>query len=156
MSRPIVHKDAHIWTGAQIGGCMFLLAVILYHCTTCQSDLISSCGVNRQFFFMPIKILSSVHILKCTGASHLDIIECAMSYCASTVFMCTDLFPQRVCYLHSFSTAEMNRNICFSMHWTSLRDVVINVPHLAQALPHSLDMFFERCNHIIQIHVFIY
>lgn len=37
----------------------------------------------------------------------------------------------------------MNRNICFSMHWYSLRDAVINVSHLAQAHLHSLDMFLR-------------
>lgn len=37
MSPPIIHKDA------QRGGCIFFLAVVLRHYTTCHSILISTC-----------------------------------------------------------------------------------------------------------------
>lgn len=102
-------------------------------------------------------ILYSTYTLKCRGESHLDITECAGTYCASSVFICILIHFHNVClsYIY-FLLLSMNRNICFSMHRKSLRAVVIKASHLAQAHLHSVDTLFERHNHIIQIHVFVY
>lgn len=146
MSRAIIHKDAHIPKDAQIGGFIFFLPI-----PTSRPGWTKPTVLHAKYCTV------HTYTLKCTGVSHLDITESTGSYCASTVFICVLIYFQNVCliYIH-FPSLSMNRNICFSMHWNSLRDVVINVSHLAQAHLHSLDMLLERCNHIIQIHVFVY
>lgn len=88
MSQAIIHKDA------QIGGCIFLPVVnaMASYTTAPHATQISfpHVGVNKLVFFMYTKILYSIYIyseLKCTGASHPGITECAVTYYASLVFV---------------------------------------------------------------------
>lgn len=98
-------------------------------------------------YYNPVKYYTGIsyytYTLKSTDVAHLGISDCAGSYCASIMLICVLIHFHNMCliFIH-FLPLSVNRNICFSMHWHSLGDAVINVFHLAPARLHSLDMFF--------------
>lgn len=122
------------------------------HCTLCTPCFeFSRAEIEEQTINK-----NSLHILKYASGSDLDVFDNVARYCiAITVHLYTDFFPGTCVVCINILQLRMNRNIYFSMHWNSLGDAVINVSHLTQSHLHSLIMFFDRWNHVIQIHVLV-